>query len=128
MQTLNQRIGARITRTVGTMWAAYLFTLLALVSLPAVILSGDSVILVAWIAQTFLQLVLLPVIIVGQNMQAEATEARDAEHAAKVEARDIEMWTTIMADSAENHKAASLERDEMTEILTDLRAMVKASA
>ncbi|MEC5149134.1 hypothetical protein [Cryobacterium sp. GrIS_2_6] len=128
MQTLNQRIGARITRIVGTMWAAYLFTLLALVSLPAVIASGDSVILVAWIAQTLLQLVLLPVIIVGQNLQAAKVEARDAEHAAKVEARDIEMWTTIMRDSAENHAAASLERDEMTEILTDLREMVKAQA
>jgi lipoate synthase len=31
---------------------------------------------VAWIAQTFLQLVLLPIIIVGQNVQAAAADAR----------------------------------------------------
>ena len=30
----------------------------------------------AWIAQTFLQLVLLPIIIVGQNVQAAAADAR----------------------------------------------------
>jgi hypothetical protein len=31
---------------------------------------------VAWVAQTFLQLVLLPVIIVGQNLQAQAADTR----------------------------------------------------
>jgi hypothetical protein len=33
-------------------------------------------VIVAWVAQTFLQLVLLPVIIVGQNIQAAAADAR----------------------------------------------------
>jgi hypothetical protein len=58
------------------MWAAYLFTLLALVSAPSAFNSGDKIIIVAWIAQTFLQLVLLPIIIVGQNVQAAAADAR----------------------------------------------------
>ncbi len=58
------------------MWAAYLFTLLALISFPSAIKSGDSIIIVAWIAQTFLQLVLLPIIIVGQNIQAKASDKR----------------------------------------------------
>jgi hypothetical protein len=58
------------------MWAAYLFFALTLVSLPAVIIKGDSVQIVAWIAQTFLQLVLLPIIIVGQNIQAASAEKR----------------------------------------------------
>ncbi len=58
------------------MWAAYLFTCLALISLPAAINSGNSIIIVAWIAQTFLQLVLLPIIIVGQNLQAAAADKR----------------------------------------------------
>jgi len=61
---------------VGTMWCAYLFTLLALVSLPAALQSHDKIIIVAWIAQTFLQLVLLPIIIVGQNVQAAASDQR----------------------------------------------------
>ena len=72
----NGKIGLFITGAVGTMWAAYLFTLLALVSLPSAIQSHDKIIIVAWVAQTFLQLVLLPVIIVGQNVQARAADKR----------------------------------------------------
>jgi hypothetical protein len=72
----NARVGLRITVIVGTMWCAYLFTLLALVSAPQAFNSGDKIIIVAWIAQTFLQLALLPIIIVGQNVQAAATGAR----------------------------------------------------
>ncbi len=73
---LNAKIGLRITVIVGTMWCAYVFTLLALISAPTAFSSGDKLIIVAWIAQTFLQLVLLPIIIVGQNVQAAAADAR----------------------------------------------------
>jgi hypothetical protein len=72
----NGKVALGITAIVGTMWAAYLFTLLALVSLPSALASGDKIIIVAWIAQTFLQLVLLPVIIVGQNIQGKASDKR----------------------------------------------------
>jgi len=79
---LNAAIADRITRAVGTMWTAYLFALLALISLPAAILSHSPIIIVAWIAQTFLQLVLLPVIIVGQQLQAAHSDARsEQDHA-----------------------------------------------
>jgi len=61
---------------VGTMWCAYLFTILALVSAPSAFKTGNKLIIIAWIAQTFLQLVLLPIIIVGQNVQAAAADAR----------------------------------------------------
>lgn len=74
--TLNDRIGLAITKRVGTMWAAYVFMLISLVSLPAAIASQDSLIIVAWVAQTFLQLVLLPIIIVGQNIQARVADDR----------------------------------------------------
>ncbi|GAC1348389.1 MAG: hypothetical protein NVSMB18_36430 [Acetobacteraceae bacterium] len=74
--SINSRIGVRITLLVGTMGCAYAFTALALISLPAAIGSGQTIILVAWIAQTLLQLVLLPIIIVGQNQQAQAADAR----------------------------------------------------
>ena len=73
---LNARIGLQVTIVVGTMWCAYLFTLLALVSLPSALKTHDKIIIVAWIAQTFLQLVLLPIIIVGQNVQAKAADKR----------------------------------------------------
>ncbi len=72
----NTRVAVTITKTVGSMWCAYAFALLAVVSLPAAIRSHDPIIIVAWIAQTFLQLVLLPIIIVGQNVQAAASDAR----------------------------------------------------
>ena len=73
---LNAKVGLKITIVVGTMWCAYLFTLLALVSAPTALGTGNKLIIVAWIAQTFLQLVLLPIIIVGQNVQAAAADAR----------------------------------------------------
>ena len=72
----NKRFAVLITQKVGTMTTAYLFFLLDLVSLPGAITSHSAIIMVNWIAQTFLQLVLLPIIIVGQNVQAEASDAR----------------------------------------------------
>ncbi len=74
--SLNNRIGLAITKRVGTMWAAYVFAALALVSLPAAIASGNELVIVAWVAQTFLQLVLLPVVTVGEKIQAAAADAR----------------------------------------------------
>ncbi|HZL65673.1 MAG TPA: hypothetical protein VFD50_12130 [Thermoleophilia bacterium] len=73
---LNAKVGLKITLIVGTMWCAYLFTLVALISAPSAFKSGNSLIMVSWVAQTFLQLVLLPIIIVGQNVQATAADAR----------------------------------------------------
>jgi hypothetical protein len=72
----NSRVALLITIAVGSMWCAYLFTLLALVSLPSAIGSHNTIVIISWIAQTFLQLVLLPVIIVGQNIQGEASDKR----------------------------------------------------
>ncbi len=73
---INMFLAVFITKIVGSMWCAYVFAILALISLPAAIKSHDPLIIVAWIAQTFLQLVLLPIIIVGQNVQAEASDER----------------------------------------------------
>jgi hypothetical protein len=73
---VNGRVALIITAVVGTMWCAYIFTLIALISLPAAISSGQAIVIVAWIAQTFIQLVLLPIIIVGQNIQGKAADKR----------------------------------------------------
>jgi len=112
----NSRLGLRITTTVGTMWAAYVFFALSLVSLPAAILSGSAIVIVAWIAQTFLQLVLLPIIIVGQNVQAVASDARaDATYkdagAILAESKQIQAHLAAQdaATSALLDKVASLE-------------------
>lgn len=72
----NDRIGLAVTRAVGTMWTAYAFAVLALVSLPAALAAHSALVLVSWTAQTFIQLVLLPVIIVGQRVASSAADAR----------------------------------------------------
>ena len=73
MSPLN-RAGIKITNAVGTMVCAIIFACLSLVSLPSAIKSHNLIIIVGWIAQTFLQLVLLPIIMVGQNFQSKHSE------------------------------------------------------
>lgn len=72
----NSWLGLRITKGVGTMWCAYTFCLISLTSLPSVINAHSVPLLVSWIAQTFLQLVLLSVILVGQNLTGAASDKR----------------------------------------------------
>jgi hypothetical protein len=71
----NTFLALKITAAVGTMWCAYVFAGLALLSLPSALRSGLST-TITWIAQTFLQLVLLSIIIVGQNVQSAAADER----------------------------------------------------
>lgn len=71
----NAWLAVKITDGVGTMWCAYVFAGLALISLPDALRSGTAAI-IQWIAQTFLQLVLLSIIIVGQNIQSSAADKR----------------------------------------------------
>lgn len=72
---INGRIAVAITNAVGTMWCAYLFALLALISLPIAVQGGIAT-TISWIAQTFLQLVLLSIIMVGQKVSAKASDKR----------------------------------------------------
>ena len=108
MGRINTHLALSITKVVGSMWCAYVFALLALISLPSAIKSHDPIIIVAWIAQTFLQLVLLPIIIVGQNVQAAASDAR-AES-------DHETLLAIHTLTAEVHEIA-LGQTEMLKLL-----------
>lgn len=75
IQRINAFVACKITGAVGTMWCAYLFAILAFVSLPEAVRGGTAT-LVAWIAQTFLQLVLLSIIIVGQKVDGAASDKR----------------------------------------------------
>jgi len=87
----NAKVAVIITRGVGTMACAYVFCLIALLSLPAILIEAGVlhhsdvpsfftkpglILIVAWIAQTFIQLVLLSIIMVGQNVQSIASDAR----------------------------------------------------
>jgi hypothetical protein len=100
VEGLNAKIALVITRSVGTMACAYLFTVLALVSLPAILIQAGVltahdvptfftkpglILIVAWVAQTFLQLVLLSIILVGQSVQSAASDVRSAKEFADTE-------------------------------------------
>lgn len=73
VEGFNNRVAVLITTIVGTMWCAYAFAILALISLPEALKGGTSD-LIAWIAQTFLQLVLLSIIMVGQKVASEKSD------------------------------------------------------
>jgi hypothetical protein len=72
----NTWFAVKVTNGVGTMWCAYAFAVIAFISLPQAISSHSAVTLVSWVSQTFLQLVLLSIIIVGQNVLAAAADKR----------------------------------------------------
>ncbi|HXQ95497.1 MAG TPA: hypothetical protein VN800_01110 [Candidatus Acidoferrales bacterium] len=71
----NGRIALVLTTAVGTMWCAYAFAVLAILVLPQAI-QGGTLTLVQWVSQTFIQLVMLSVIMVGQNILSRASDKR----------------------------------------------------
>jgi hypothetical protein len=103
----NGRVAILITNLVGTMWCAYAFAALALISLPEAIKGGTAP-LVAWIAQTFLQLVLLSVIMVGQKVSAAASDKQ-----ALQTYKDAEALLTIQD---EVHRLIKLNNELTTQI------------
>ena len=72
----NGKIALTLTTVVGTMWCAYAFAVLALVALPAALGSGNLQTVISWVSQTFIQLVMLSVIMVGQNILSKASDKR----------------------------------------------------
>ncbi len=117
---INTRLAVGITKAVGSMWCAYIFALIALISFPAAISSHDPIIIVGWVAQTFLQLVLLPIIIVGQNVLAAASDARAendhktllAVHTLTAEVHDIAEQQTQILKILEERSTKSAASEE----------------
>lgn len=106
------------------MWCAYIFAALALISLPAALKTGDVVIIVAWVAQTFLQLVLLSIIMVGQNVSSAAVEQKINEtHVASLG----EFELAKEARSIANQELAELKElsREMHRVLRDIEGKNK---
>ena len=135
----NKTLAVAITKGVGSMPAAYVFCLLSLLSLPAVLaqalhvgwfpswlVSVGLIALVAWIAQTFLQLVLLPVIIVGQNVQAEASDARAAKTFEDVTEILDKLDLRTQGGLSEVLKAVEHQKDEMAMLAAAVQAVLKA--
>jgi hypothetical protein len=73
---VNGRVALILTTAVGTMWCAYAFAILALVALPDALASGSALPLIQWLSQTFIQLVMLSVIMVGQKVQGRSADKR----------------------------------------------------
>jgi uncharacterized membrane protein len=72
----NTRLAVALTKSVGTMWTAYIFMVLAIIGLFGLLgwLNPFTFLLATWVSQQFLQLVLLPVIMVGQNVLGRKAE------------------------------------------------------
>ena len=111
----NAKFAVFLTNLVGSMWCAYVFGAIALIGLPPALRPGGEGI-IAWIAQTFLQLVLLSVIMVGQNVQAEASDLR-AQHTYDD--------TLVILDRLDVHTAGGIKdiADRLAELETALKQM-----
>ncbi len=113
----NTNLAAKITTGVATMWCAYAFAAIALISLPAALKTGDLITIVAWVAQTFLQLVLLSIIMVGQNVAS-----------ASVEKKITETHTASLSEFELAKEARSLNQQEIVElkkIAADIHRVLK---
>lgn len=115
---LNSKFGLKVTLVVGTMWCAYFFTILALFALPSAVKQGTYYVVV-WLSSSFLQLVLLPVIIVGQNIQAAAADKRSEETYKDAEA--------VLKESEEIQKHLLAQDEIITRILERLEALTASA-
>jgi len=116
MNRFNLWLANKVTAGVATMWCAYLFAGIALISLPKALQSGDSIVIVSWIAQTFLQLVLLSIIMVGQKVQSESVEQKiDETHTASLAEFEL---------AKEARTNAALELAELKEISREIQALI----
>lgn len=125
LSKFNKSLGVKITSVVGTMWCAYAFAAIALISLPNAIKTGDTVVIIAWIAQTFLQLVLLSIIMVGQSMQSESVEQKINEtHEASLGEFELAKESRTIAN--EELKELKEISKEVHRLLQDLEKKISA--
>lgn len=123
---LNKKLATRITTMVSTMWCAYLFALIALISLPSAIRAHDTIVIVSWVAQTFLQLVLLSIIMVGQSVQSESVEQKINEtHEASLGEFELAKESREMA--TRELKELKVISQEVHRLLRDIEGRVKNS-
>lgn len=99
-ETLNpmDKVALFLTRIVGTMWCFYLFCILAFVPL----VFPQTLAIVQFVSSGFLQLVLLPLILVGTALQSRHAEVR----------ADLEFETTMREERENKEILKRLERME----------------
>ena len=113
----NTKLASKITAGVATMWCAYIFAAIALISLPQALASKNAITIVGWIAQTFLQLVLLSIIMVGQNAAS-----------ANVEQKITETHTASLSEfelAKEARVTAAKELAELKEISREIHRVIR---
>ena len=116
---INGRIGLTLTAVVGTMWCAYAFALLAIAVLPQAV-GGGLLTLVQWLSQTFIQLVMLSVIMVGQNLLGRAADKRS-----EMTYKDADA-TLHEAEQIQGH--LKVQDDAMNELLDKIEKLEAALA
>jgi hypothetical protein len=124
----NAQIAVWLTEHVGTMWTAYAFAVLAIIGLFAILglLSPIVALLIAWISQTFLQLVLLPVIMVGQNVLGRKSELQADESYATTMKTYADIEAVLQHLDKQDEKILALEQlikvqtDSILSIVQDL--------
>jgi hypothetical protein len=114
---INGKIGLGLTTAVGTMWCAYAFAVLALVVLPQAV-NGGLLTLVQWVSQTFIQLCMLSVIMVGQNILGKASDKR-----ADMTYKDAD----ATFHESEQIQAHLLEQDQAINVLLDKIVKLEAN-
>ena len=117
INNFNRKIAEKITAGVSTMWCAYLFAAIALISLPAALKTHDLIVIVAWVAQTFLQLVLLSIIMVGQSVSSASVEQKINEtHTASLGEFEL---------AKEARMIANQELTELKEIAREIHRVIR---
>jgi hypothetical protein len=108
----NKRVAMGLTGQVGSMRTFWYFNVLSLLSLPATLvlvgvfaapksgplhffLTFGWIYLITWICQNYIQLVLLPALMVGQNLQNAASDARSAKQFEDVEQVRNDLTTAL---------------------------------
>jgi hypothetical protein len=133
LDSVNGKIAVTVTNIVGSMWCAYAFAALTLISLPEAIKGGVGP-LIAWIAQTFLQLVLLSVIMVGQKVAAAASDKqalqtyKDAEALLKIQDELHRLIKVNNVLTAEIHAATCLKGPAAAKTAAARKAVTKTPA
>ena len=117
INNFNQKIATKITSFVSTMWCAYIFAAIALISLPAAIKTGEPIVIIAWVAQTFLQLVLLSIIMVGQDASTRGMQQKiDETHTASLAEFEL---------AKQSQEIANKEMTQLKEITSEMHKLIR---
>ena len=117
INNFNQKIATKITSFVSTMWCAYIFAAIALISLPAAIKTGDPIVIIAWVAQTFLQLVLLSIIMVGQDASTRGMQQKiDETHTASLGEFEL---------AKKSQEIANKEMAQLRELTSEMHKLIR---